>query len=56
MKHDHNKVFDLMVALGHNILDQYYPEDIFTGESNDPGPKYIVALRNALKELEKEDE
>lgn len=29
-----------------------YPEDIFTGASGDPGPKFIVALRKAIAELE----
>jgi hypothetical protein len=40
-----------VVKIGEAILRQYYPEDIFTGSSGDTGPAYIVALRNALRNV-----
>jgi len=27
------------------ILDRYYPEAVFTGESGDPGAKLVAAIR-----------
>lgn len=30
-----------------------YPEDIFTGESGDSGPTFVVAVRKAIADLEK---
>ena len=30
-----------------------YPEDIYTGESKDSGPLFVVAVRKALAALEK---
>ena len=30
-----------------------YPSDIFTGESGDPGPLFVVAVREALEALDK---
>jgi hypothetical protein len=27
------------------LLDEHWPADIFTGESGDPGPRMIVAIR-----------
>jgi hypothetical protein len=53
--YDSEKVWDLMVAMGRHILDRYYPEDVFTGESGDLGPRYIVALRNALRALDEDN-
>ena len=32
-----------------------YPPDIFTGESGDPGPLFVVALRNALAALQENE-
>lgn len=40
--------WDAVVLVGRALLDHYYPADIFTGVSGDPGPQYIVALREAL--------
>lgn len=40
-----------MVKIGELVLDRYYPADIFTGESGDSGPVYLVALREALKRV-----
>lgn len=41
-----------IVRIGQTILDYAYPEDIFNGSSGDPGPAYIVALRNALQNIQ----
>jgi hypothetical protein len=46
-----DKAWDAIVLIGEELLAAYYPEDIFTGVSGDPGPEYIVALRNALKRI-----
>ncbi len=48
--------FNFLLYVGKKILDKHYPEDIFTGESGDLGPVYIVALREALNQIEKEEE
>ena len=40
--------WNAVLAVGRALVDAYYPADIFTGESGDDGPKYIVALRSAL--------
>ncbi len=47
--------FNFLLYVGKKILDKHYPEDIFTGESGDLGPKYIVALREALTQIERSD-
>ncbi len=47
--------WDFTLKLGKKIVDKYYPESIFTGESGDAGPEYIVALRKAIKRIEKEE-
>lgn len=44
-----DKAWDAVILIGTELLDAYYPAHIFTGESDDSGPLYIVALRNALK-------
>jgi hypothetical protein len=44
--------WDAIVAIGRWVLDSYYPEEIFTGVSGDPGPQYIVALREALRRID----
>lgn len=41
-----------LVVIGRTLLDHYYPENIFTGASGDPGPEYVVAMRRLLKEFE----
>ena len=43
------------IALTKTWLEKY-PPDIFTGESGDKGPLFVVALREAVKELEAGDE
>lgn len=47
------RAWDSIVAVGRELLDNYYPADIFTGESGDAGPEYVVALRNALAQVSK---
>ncbi len=47
-----DKAWDGVVAVGRALLDAYYPADIFTGVSGDPGPEYVVALRNALNRID----
>jgi hypothetical protein len=47
-----DKSWDAVVLIGTELLNAYYPADIFTGVSGDPGPAYVVALRNALAEIE----
>lgn len=44
-----DRAWDAVILIGRELLDTYYPADIFTGESGDSGPQYIVALREALK-------
>ena len=41
--------FDTLLHVGRMLLKIVYPDDIFTGSSGDPGPTYVVALRDALK-------
>jgi hypothetical protein len=50
-----DEAWDAVVKIGEALLDHYYPEDVFTGESGDSGPLYIVALRDALQELKREE-
>lgn len=40
--------WDAVVFIGSALLDTYYPEAVVTGESGDPGPEYVIALRRAL--------
>ena len=46
-----DQAWDVIVLIGQELLDHYYPANIFTGVSSDSGPKYVVALRKALNEL-----
>jgi hypothetical protein len=46
-----DRAWDAVVLIGRAFLDHYYPADIFTGASGDTGPRYIVALREALDRL-----
>jgi len=39
------------IALCHRWMEKY-PPDIFDGSSGDPGPLFVVALRDALTALE----
>jgi hypothetical protein len=43
--------WEAVVLIGKALLENYYPADIFTGRSGDPGPEYVVALRNALARI-----
>lgn len=43
-----DQAWDAVVLIGRELLDRYYPANIFTGTSGDSGPEYVVALRNAL--------
>lgn len=45
--------WDAVVLIGRELLDHYYPADVFDGSSGDPGPEYVVALRAALNRLKK---
>ena len=35
---------------------EWYPADIFTGKSGDPGPVFVVAIRKALEALQEQGE
>lgn len=41
----------VILQIGRLILERTYPADIFDGSSGDTGPAYIVALREALKNI-----
>jgi hypothetical protein len=45
-----DRAWDAVVLIGEELLAAYYPPDIFpdTGGSGSVGPRYIVALREAL--------
>lgn len=47
--------FDALLYIGERLLAEVYPEKLFTGESGDSGPQYIVALRDALRRIVVED-
>jgi hypothetical protein len=47
-----DKEWKAIVMIGRELLDFYYPADVFTGESGDRGPKYICALREALARID----
>ena len=44
-----DEAWPAVILIGTELLDAYYPAHLFTGESGDSGPLYVVALRNALK-------
>jgi hypothetical protein len=46
-----DKPWDALVVIGEALLDEYYPESVFTGESGDIGPQFVVNLRALLKAL-----
>jgi hypothetical protein len=50
------KAWKAVIVVGEALLDAYYPESVFTGESGDIGPRYVVNLREMLKELRKDVE
>lgn len=43
--------FATLVTVARLLLDENYPADIFTGVSGDPGPVFVVRLREALAAL-----
>jgi hypothetical protein len=43
--------WEAVIKVGETLLDHYYPKHVFTGESGDSGPLYIVALREAFEAL-----
>ncbi len=45
--------WEKVVRIGKRILDIAYPEDMFDGSSGDPGPLYVVALRDALVAIDR---
>lgn len=47
--------FDTLLYIGRRLLKEVYPADIFTGESGDSGPQYVVALRAAIDRIDRED-
>ena len=47
-----DRAWDAVIKVGKVLLDHYYPAEIFTGSSGDPGPVYVRALRNALANVE----
>jgi hypothetical protein len=46
-----DKAWDVVVLIGEELLDHYYPAEVFTGRSGDSGPAYVVALRTALARI-----
>lgn len=47
-----DEAWDAVVLIGRELLTTYYPRKIFTGQSGDSGPEYVVALRNALARID----
>lgn len=47
-----DKGWDAIVTIGLILLDHYYPATVFDGSSGDPGPEYVVALRQALTRID----
>jgi hypothetical protein len=48
------QAWDAVVLIGRELLDAYYPADVFTGTSGESGPRYVVALRELLAEFDKD--
>lgn len=48
-----DQAWDAVILVGRELLDTYYPSKVFTGDSGDSGPLYVVALRNALAKVDK---
>jgi hypothetical protein len=44
--------FDALIMMAKRILDEDYPEAIFTGASGDAGPRFVVARRELIREIE----
>jgi hypothetical protein len=51
-----NEALEAIVLIGRELLDTYYPANVFNGSSGDLGPEYIVALRRALSRLDDRSE
>lgn len=47
--------FDALLAMAKRMLDEVYPATIFTGESGDSGPQFVVALREAIERIDRID-
>jgi len=45
---EHPDAWGAIILIGQELLDRYYPAKVFTGESGDSGPAYVMALREAL--------
>jgi len=50
-----DETWDAVVLIGRELLDAFYPADIFAGVSGDSGPQYVVALRAALNRVDDRD-
>ena len=50
IKLEGNMGFENFVSVATRWLENY-PPDIFTGVSGDPGPVFVVAIRNAIKAM-----
>lgn len=46
-----DQAWDAIVLIGRILLEDYYPGKI-NGSSSDGGPKYVVALRNAIAHMD----
>lgn len=46
-----NQDWEAVAIIGRALLNTYYPSTVFDGSSGDPGPEYVVALRNALARI-----
>lgn len=47
-----DNAWSAVVLIGRALLDHYYSASVFDGSSGDLGPAYVVALRNALAQLD----
>jgi hypothetical protein len=43
--------WDALVWMATRMLDENYRADVFTGESGEPGPVFVMRMRHALSEL-----
>ena len=48
-----DQTWDAIVLVGRVLLENY-PAMIFDGSSGDPGPAYVVALREALDRIDEQ--
>jgi hypothetical protein len=46
-----DKAWDAIVLIGRELLETYYPANVFDGSSGSSGSEYIVALRKALQRI-----